>query len=264
MSEPLPMPGSGAGDGASGDALDSFLAKFRARWPEWAVVQVFVPQSQREVALAWATLLQELTDAAWGGSDPRPGEAKLAWWAEELRGWTLGARRHPLGIALQKLPAPWLALATALPYLRESRERPRDRDDAYSSLRPFAHAVAVIESALFAGAEPPRVAVESPGAEASGATEQAELIISAGLLYSRLAHVGEAAAPLTTLARAGSQPLASAWAAELLQGWPAAGAATRPRRVWSALARQRLRHGDAALPLPPWSALLGAWRGARS
>jgi hypothetical protein len=247
MSEPVPS--GGAGD--SNEALASFLDKFRARWPEWAVVQVFVPQEQREVALAWATLLQELTDAAWGGSDPRPGEAKLAWWAEELRGWTLGARRHPLGIALQKLPAPWLTLATALPYLRESRERPRDRDDAYSSLKPFAHAVAVIESALFAGAE-------------QGVEGQAEPIVSAGLLYSRLAHVGETAAPLTTLARAGSQPVASAWAAELLEGWPPAGTATRPRRVWSALARQRLRRGDAALPLPPWSALLGAWRGARS
>ncbi|MFC3815820.1 phytoene/squalene synthase family protein [Lysobacter sp. GCM10012299] len=248
MSEPMPA----AGDGASLDALDSFLDKFRARWPEWAVVQVFVPQAQREVALAWATLLQELTDAAWGGSDARPGEAKLAWWAEELRGWTLGARRHPLGIALQKLPAPWLTLATALPYLRESRERPRDRDDAFASLRPFAHAVAVIESSLFAGV-----------AESSDRVEQAEVTVAAGLLYSRLAHVGEAAAPLATLARAGSQPVASAWAAELLQGWPAARAATLPRRVWSALARQRLRRGDAALPLPPWSAVLGAWRGAR-
>ncbi len=260
MSEPVPSPSSdGAGDGASGDALDSFLDKFRARWPEWAVVQVFVPQPQREVVLAWATLLQELTDAAWGGSDPRPGEAKLAWWAEELRGWTLGARRHPLGIALQKLPAPWLTLATALPYLRESRERPRDRDDAYSSLRPFAHAVSAIESALFAGAESHRAAIGS-----SDLDEQAELTVTAGLLYSRLAHVGEAAAPLTTLARADGQTVASAWAAELLKGWPPAAAATRPRRVWSALARQRLRRGDAALPLPPWSAVLAAWRGARS
>lgn len=254
MSGPNERPAAG-----DDEALGSFLDKFRARWPEWAVVQVFVPQAQREVALAWAALLQELTDAAWGGSDARPGEAKLAWWAEELRGWTLGARRHPLGIALQRLQAPWLTLATALPYLRESRERPRDRDDAYASLRPFAHAVAAVESALFAGLEPPRADVES-----SVLNEQAELTVAAGLLYSRLAHVGEAAAPLATLARAGSGTVTSAWAAELLKAWPSGGAATRPRRLWSALARQRLRRGDAALPLPPWSAVLSAWRGARS
>ena len=65
---------------ARDESLDSFLDKWRTRWPEWAVAQAFVPPAQRDIALAWAALQQELTDAAWGGSDPRPGEAKLAWW----------------------------------------------------------------------------------------------------------------------------------------------------------------------------------------
>jgi hypothetical protein len=226
------------------EALDSFLDKWRARWPEWAVAQAFVPLQQRNVALAWAALLQELTDAAWGGSDARPGEAKLAWWMEELQGWSRGLRRHPLGIALQKQPAPWTALGTAIPSLRASRERPRDRDEAFAAIAPFAEAVAGIESVLF---------------EARAAGIPA---IRMGLLQARLAHTGEAAVPMSVIARAGEGTATRAWGAELLEHWPQ-GEASRPRRVWNALARQRLRRGDASLPLPPWSALWTSWRGAR-
>ncbi|HEU0307199.1 MAG TPA: phytoene/squalene synthase family protein, partial [Lysobacter sp.] len=89
------------------EAIGSFIDKWRARWPEWTVAEVFVPREQRDSTLAWMALLQELTDAAWGGSDPRPGEAKLGWWAEELQGWSRGIRRHPLGQVLQKFPVPW-------------------------------------------------------------------------------------------------------------------------------------------------------------
>ncbi len=229
---------------AGENGLDSFLDKWRARWPEWAVAQVFVPVAQRPVALAWACLMQELTDAAWGGSDPRPGEAKLAWWLEELQGWSKGVRRHPLGIALQRLPGSWAALAASLPSLRDSRERPRDAEEARVSLQPFAGAVARIESELFGGPAEPATAG-----------------VTAALLQARLAHAGEAAVPLATLARAGEGAL-RAWGSELLHDWPGV-PASRPRQVWNALARQRLRRGDAALPVPPWSALLAAWRGAR-
>jgi len=227
------------------EALDSFLDKWRARWPEWAVAQAFVSPQQRDAALAWAALQQELTDAAWGGSDARPGEAKLAWWMEELQGWSRGLRRHPLGITLQKLPAPWTALGAAIPSLRESRERPRDRDEALLALAPFAQAVAQVEAALF------------------GATADAGVaLVQANLLQARLAQTGEAAVPMSVIARAGEGTATRAWGADLLEHWPR-GDASRPRRVWNALARQRLRRGDAALPLPPWSALWTAWRGAR-
>jgi len=227
------------------EALDSFLDKWRARWPEWAVAQAFVPPEQREVALAWAALQQELTDAAWGGSDARPGEAKLAWWMEELQGWSRGIRRHPIGLALQKLPAPWATLGAAIPSLRETRERPRDRDEAFAALAPFAQAVADIETALF------------------DATPTSVSVVQAGLLQARLAHTNEAAVPMSVIARAGEGATTHAWAAELLAHWPR-GDAGRPRRVWNALARQRLRRGDPSQPLPPWSALWTAWRGARA
>src|SRR5688572_15525503 len=114
------------------EALGNFTDKWRARWPEWSVAEVFVPGDQRETVLAWMSLLQELTDAAWGGSDPRPGEAKLGWWLEELQGWSRGIRRHPLGQVVQKLPVPWPRLAGSLPQLRDSRERPVDRQEAYA------------------------------------------------------------------------------------------------------------------------------------
>ena len=67
--------------------LHEFIDKWLARWPEWRVAEAFLPARSRESLLAWASLRQELADAAWAGVDPRPGEAKLAWWAEELHGW---------------------------------------------------------------------------------------------------------------------------------------------------------------------------------
>src|SRR5690606_35745561 len=57
---------------------DDFTAKWRAQWPEWNIGAVFLPEAQREAAFAWLALLQELTDAAWGGTDATPGLAKLA------------------------------------------------------------------------------------------------------------------------------------------------------------------------------------------
>ena len=50
------------------------------------------------------------------------GLAKLAWWQEELRGWAKGARRHPLGVRLQKAAVDWNAVADALPALARREE----------------------------------------------------------------------------------------------------------------------------------------------
>ena len=72
------------------DALRGFLGKWEAQWPEWRVAEAFVPVPQRELAQAWFALREELAEAAWGGEDARPGDAKLSWWAEELDGWSRG------------------------------------------------------------------------------------------------------------------------------------------------------------------------------
>ncbi|MFD0324920.1 phytoene/squalene synthase family protein [Lysobacter gummosus] len=235
-------------------ALQDFAGKWRARWPEWSVAEVFVPRAQRGVAVAWAALQQELTDAAWGGSDALPGEAKLGWWMEELQGWRMNRRRHPLGLALQRQAAPWGDLALALPALRDSRERPGDRNEAFDGLIPVATAIGAIDMALF---EP------VPGQLAEAAVPA----IQSSLLESRLVLQGDACVPLSVVARAMARPgegAAVEWSRELLAQWPARFGATVPRRLWTALAHTRLQRGDAARPLSPWTALLAAWRGARN
>lgn len=235
-------------------SLASFVDKWRARWPEWRVAEAFVPEAQRETAQAWFALRQELTDAAWGGEDARPGEAKLAWWAEELHGWSQGRRRHPLGLALQRLPAPWQLLATCLPALRASRERQANAAQAIAILEPFAEAVAGIAATLFASDTP---------APAAGA------VVS--VLAEQVLQRGDAVVPLHARARLGEavgpDMAARDWAGELLRHWPSPREGSRPGRIHAALVRARLQrfasggHRDA--PLPYWTVLFATWRAAR-
>jgi phytoene/squalene synthetase len=235
-------------------AFAGFLDKWRARWPEWGVAEVFVPASQREIAAAWFALQQELTDAAWAGRDPRPGEAKVAWWAEELRGWSQGRRRHPLGIALQRWPAPWLPLAASLPILIASREPASDWEQAVDALEPFAQSAAGVSVTLFtAKAQTPTACV------------------AAGLLAQQVLLRGDAAAPLRIRAQVGDavpeHATARAWAGLLLQRWPDVEPDSRPDRIFAALLRERLRRaaagGPLSQPLPRLVALWTAWRAAR-
>ncbi len=237
------------------DSLAGFIEKWQARWPEWHVAATFVPQAQRDTAKAWFALRQELTDAAWSGQDPRPGEAKLAWWAEELHGWSQGRRRHPLGIALQRLPASWPLLAACLPALRASRDRQGDAEQAMATLEPFAEAVAGIAASLFASPTP------APAAS-----------VVIGLLAEQVLQVGEASAPLHVRARVGDAGKPDEgpryWAGELLQRWPAPRDGSRPGRIQAALVRARLHQyasgAVADLPRSHWSTLFTAWRAARS
>lgn len=229
------------------EAPASFVAKWRARWPEWNIVQVFIPAAQRDRVDAWFALLQTLTDAAWGGSDPTPGLAKLAWWQEELQGWSKGARRHPLGEALQRFPAPWAALAASVMSLQQTRARADDAQAAMAVSQPFAAAVAACESALF------------------GVSVDATALIGKALLGERLLVDPESAVPLRQSDSADAPTSsARAWALQLLTAWPED--ATRPRRLQTALLRARLVHfaqtGDNA-PLAPWRTLFVAWWAAR-
>jgi hypothetical protein len=217
-----------------------FVEKWRARWPEWELAQVFIPAAHRPLVEAWFSLLQELTDAAWGGGDPTPGLAKLAWWQEELGGWAKGARRHPLGARLQSRPAPWLELGRALPDLRALREGDGD-GEAGAGLSPevtaadqgvqagaaFAAAVAGCEEALFGG----RV-VDGAGVAA----------VLASLLGERELLRAASIDPMPVGDRAGRP-------------------ASRPRGVQAALVAARIARPGS--PVPPLRALFAAWRGAR-
>jgi hypothetical protein len=236
------MPGSaGGGD----DSPSSFVHKWIGRWPEWPLAEVFVAPDRRETALAWAALQQELLDAAWGGTDAKPGEAKLAWWAEELHGWAEGRRRHPLGRALQGGPAPWRELAAGLPALRQSRERPLDADDAFASLEPAAAAASRIDVALSGGGAPDAASV------------------AATWLAWRVLQHGESAVPLALLADSGQGDAVSRWRGALSSRWPPAPHAGRIRRLWNALARLRLESAPGQVS-PSWRVLWAAWRAARN
>jgi hypothetical protein len=231
----------------------SFTGKWRERWPEWSVAEVFIAPGERERAVAWFALRQELTDAAWGGSDARPGEAKLAWWAEELQGWTEGRRRHPLGQVLQRESAPWDLLASCLPALLASRDRAVDADQAVAAVEPFAEAVTGVAATLFASPTP------APSRNAA-----------VGLLAEQLLVQGDGAAPLLVRARmgetVGAEGFARAWAGELLSRWPRPFNGARPGRIHAAVLQGRLREfvdSGRMQPLSRWRTLWTAWRVAR-
>ncbi len=126
------------------ESAESFIATWRGQWPEWRIAEVFIPPAQRLQAAAWLSLLASWTDAA-QTAEPAPGLAKLAWWQEELHGWSRGARRHPLGLLLQKQPVDWAALAMALPGLMRRAE-----SFDPTALTHLAKALAMAETALFA------------------------------------------------------------------------------------------------------------------
>ena len=208
----------------------SFVDKWRGRWPEWAVAEVFVPAAQRAPAAAWFALLQEFADAAWGGADPAPGLAKLAWWQEELRGWAKGARRHPLGALLQPAGAPWSALADAMAVLRH-RELPARPDQALEALRPLAQACAAVEAALFGAPSLPPIAA------------------------------------LSLLAESALRSGGAVGAAALLGSWPSEQVPARAVRLHARLLRLRLQQAaddGRWVPVSRWRAVWNAWRAARN
>ncbi len=223
------------------EALQGFLDKWRAQWPEWTVAEVFIPAVQRERAQAWFALRDELAEAAWGGEDPRPGDAKLGWWVEELDGWSRGVRRHPLGLALQKIPAPWSNLAACLPALRASRERPESLQVALFALDPYAEALAGVAQQLFEAAAPP------PARN-----------VEVSLLAERVLRYPDGAAPLGDVDVRG-------WARGLLAQWPPPGDGTRSGRIHAAIVRGRLQRYVAgkAPAMGPVAVLFAAWQAAR-
>lgn len=213
------------------DTAGGFIAKWRARWPEWDVAEAFVAADKRAVAGAWFALLQELYDAAWAGEDPTPGLAKLAWWHEELEGWSKGARRHPLGEVLQRLPAPWTRLARALNALPSTRGQ--SAAEAAPSLSDLAEAVLECEAALF-----------SIHGTANGASDAAAVLLGERVLIT-------------------GGPTDGAW---VIAHWPRLRGASRPRRLHAALLRRRLEtlpEDGKAVPLRGWRVLLASWRAAR-
>jgi len=228
-------------------ALDSFLDKWRTRWPEWSVAEVFVAPARRDIAVAWFALLQEFDDVLNIAGDPLPADAKLAWWGEELRGWAGQRSRHPLGRLLEPVRGDWTSLADALPTLVEARAQPVDRHAGVVALSRYGEAVAAVETGVLGRAPPSRGVI-------------------AQTLATRLAEAGTAGIPVDHRQGRDDGDAIRAWAASLLEQWtPGEGA--RERRLLSAYAHGRLRRlarrGEPAV-LPSRAALLfTGWRAAR-
>lgn len=221
-------------------ALASFLEKWRSRWPEWAVAEPFIPESQRELAVAWFALLQEFEDVMNIAGDPLPADAKLAWWQQELSDWSGQRSRHPLGRLLEPVRAPWAELAAELPRIQVARERPASMDQALLQLLPFAEALVAVERVMFAR-------------EASRDDARA---VAVQWLQVRESVAGEAGRPV------GMDVVQ--WRTQLLRQWPAKPALARPHRVWSRLARLRVvreQAGKSPYP-PPLQQLWHSWRAA--
>jgi len=239
----------------SSTALDSFLDKWRNRWPEWAVAERFVPEPQRGRAVAWFALLQEFDDILNTSGDPLPADAKLAWWGEELRSWAGQRSRHPLGRVLEPVRAPWGPLADALPDLVQARGVATDAEAAARALTAYADAVAAVESVMFA-----------EGAAAGSPCPGAGRAVRVQTQAQRLHEAGVAGVPRSLLdadAEAGSA--AQRWAQQLLSQWGARVPGPRARRVWASLARARLAALAAGNPVQatPTRTLLRAWWAAR-
>ncbi|WP_305805439.1 squalene/phytoene synthase family protein [Stenotrophomonas sp. YIM B06876] len=217
-------------------ALDSFLDKWRTRWPEWSQVEGFIPAAERERVVAWFALLQEFDDILNTSGDPMPSDAKLAWWGEELRGWSAQRSKHPLGRLLEPVRAPWAELAQVLPHLVQARAANADPQQARQSLAAYANAVAAVEQAMFGG--------HARGDAAAAVLTQT--------LAQRLQDLDSAAVPHSLQAPEPSVSVRQ-WGRELLSQWPARVAGPRPRRMWSALARSRQQakvRGQAYAPKP--------------
>lgn len=228
-------------------ALDSFLEKWRIRWPEWSVGEVFIAPARRDMAVAWFALLQEFDDVLNISGDPLPADAKLAWWGEELRSWSAQRSRHPLGRRLEPVRAAWASLADALPVLAAARATPAGSGEAFAALAPYGVAVAAVE------------------ADVLGRAPDAEAVV-AQVLATRLADMGIAAVP-TAFRQADDAASMRGWATDVLQRWHVSRQATRERRVLATYARgrlDRLSRTAAPAPLPSRPVLLfTGWRAAR-
>lgn len=233
---------------STSNALDSFLEKWRTRWPEWSMAEPFVLEPERDLTVAWFALLQEFDDMLNASGDPTPADAKLAWWGEELRSWAGQRSRHPLGRVLEPRRAPWAQLADVLPDLVVARGVAATPAQAFDGLRAYAEAVAAVEAAVFG---------KGRGGDAADA-------VLRQTLAQRLYDGGVPAVPRSLL-DAGAAEAAQAWARQLLDGWPARVAGPRPRRIWSMLARARLQamaRNEVIAP-KPMATLVRIWWAGR-
>jgi hypothetical protein len=230
---------------AETEALASFVAKWRQRQPEMALVDPFCAPSERPLLVAWGALGNELALAMFETSDASVSRTKLAWFGDDLAAGRNGAR-HPLARALlaassdrQLTADAWRQLALAAIALADAaREAPGPRLPETAAQR-FGERLAMVESVLF------------------GAPSDAAAVCTGIALEHLLRHGVDPQVTRTESSR-------------LLAAAPAANAAVNLfRGVRLTVDRWQLRRlasgtPGAALSRPPaWRALWMVWSAAR-
>lgn len=147
-------------------AFASFLAKLEQAYPEWRLLQLYLPRGDR-AELAAEAIAHELTQAVFHLPELSVAVGKLQWWGEELPRWQAGEARHPLTRRLASVHA--VAPATVLPILLEAAARVHEALPAADfgqqlvSLQPAFTAIERVRAALLgrAPASPAAVQVDA-------------------------------------------------------------------------------------------------------
>lgn len=249
----------------SAEAASPFIDKWLGREPEMTIAETFCAPAHKDRFLAWGALLHELRASLFELGEPRVGEVKTSWWAEELAGLANGQRRHPLGEVLAGTDAPWSSLSRNLLELRASQSRAADTSHAIAALLPLALAATDVEAALF---------------EAQGGPAQARSLARHWLLHRLPQGLGQddqARLPMHLLARHGvtaaqlpteaGLPLLRDWAGELARvergDLRKAAYIRRVRDRFDQVRLDRLASGKGFAEPPPLGNLWRAWRVAR-
>lgn len=144
-------------------AFASFVAKLEQAYPEWRLLQLYLPRTDPS-ELAAEAVAHELSQAVFHLPDASVAVSKLTWWGEELLRWQAGEARHPLTQRLAR--GPGIAAVAALPILIDTAERVHDAvpaadfDQQLAQLLPAFGAIERIRAELLGRAAASAAAVQ--------------------------------------------------------------------------------------------------------
>jgi phytoene/squalene synthetase len=75
---------------------DDIERSLELAWPDFSLIRLFLPESQRRPVTALYALQAEIEQSILGVEALEPARIKLAWWGEELARMLQGEPRHPL------------------------------------------------------------------------------------------------------------------------------------------------------------------------
>lgn len=147
-------------------AFASFIAKLEQAYPEWRLLQLYLPRGN-PAELAAEAVAHEFSQAVFHLPDLTVAVSKLQWWGEELTRWQAGEARHPLTRRLATVRD--VAPAATLPLLLDAAARVHealpaaDFGQQLTQLQPAFAAIEQVRAALLglAPASPAAVQVDA-------------------------------------------------------------------------------------------------------